>query len=680
LQGAVYPPYGKSKYWAVVISSFASPDAAAELAMRARSSGIAKDAFALRWRAIDSLGRPFRPHPASLSLGDVTNLIRDAKENTPDPDRNSIVSVFSAVDRTMAEEWLKQTRARFPDIEFALLQTGVTPVYKVALAVHVNRNEAAQAVELARRIGLPSGQVMREAIDPSEPLQAIGSYGAQSTAAWEVVSNCYKQGKVSVADLRACSGYWLTSTTLTRCLLESDCRVLSDEILATDEQRSAFLASQGLTLDSKLSVLAQAVPIPMDAQTFITQVDSCRNSANGQQGAFLACLNRNGTVNAKTLDCFDNRRPNDEVLQCVAQGAGLPMLAQKSPCFQSDFSEKIQLSKCLLPAKTIGSLAEVETCLTSKQTANSVLSDCMGGLLPPEQAKVVACLSRPDIGKFEATACFLPEGEAARAKKAFDCVGQAGADKHKAAFCVAGVANADAAKLSSCVATEESAAGAAACVLKDRPELQSAHEAYECVSGGADAAALIANCSGGTVSQNAKDVARCVSKFGGDNSKLVGCAAASLLPPEWGPLAECAATSEGAVGLALCIAAPSMNEEWRIAAECASSTGGEPATFASCTGGRLTMLELQKCLTGEIGKDCFGPDNTIIAAFSAVGNDLSNCLNGQACLGPNNDLVKAAEALSNGVQDVGKEAQRIIRTAFGKDSGVCRGDLTKWMC
>jgi hypothetical protein len=62
-----------------------------------------------------------------------------------------------------------------------------------------------------------------------------------------------------------------------------------------------------------------------------------------------------------------------------------------------------------------------------------------------------------------------------------------------------------------------------------------------------------------------------------------------------------------------------MNEEWRIAAECAVQTGGNPGLFAGCTAGRLTLKELTQCISGG---SCFGPDNTIVKAYTDALHDL----------------------------------------------------------
>jgi hypothetical protein len=77
-----------------------------------------------------------------------------------------------------------------------------------------------------------------------------------------------------------------------------------------------------------------------------------------------------------------------------------------------------------------------------------------------------------------------------------------------------------------------------------------------------------------------------------------------------------------------------MNEEWRIAAECGVESGGNPVGFAGCTAGRLTIRELTKCFTGEVGKDCFGPNNMIVKTLNNTFSDLTHGP------GENNELFK----------------------------------------
>ena len=151
----------------------------------------------------------------------------------------------------------------------------------------------------------------------------------------------------------------------------------------------------------------------------------------------------------------------------------------------------------------------------------------------------------------------------------------------------------------------------------------------------------------------------CAANAAGDKGKLAACAANAVLPPEAARLASCAATSQGPTSFALCGLAPNMNEELRIAAECAVNSGGAPPAFAACAAGRLTARELTKCFGGQIGKDCFGPNNTIRQHFEGTFRDLTQGL------GPNNEITKAyravGAAVQTTVQNVGKEGERAVQ-------------------
>lgn len=74
-------------------------------------------------------------------------------------------------------------------------------------------------------------------------------------------------------------------------------------------------------------------------------------------------------------------------------------------------------------------------------------------------------------------------------------------------------------------------------------------------------------------------------------------------------------------GMAACYAGPKllegMNPESMIAAQCAVQSGGNPKLFAACTGGQLTIREIDKCFQHGIGgkNGCFGENNTIVKAF-----------------------------------------------------------------
>jgi hypothetical protein len=185
------------------------------------------------------------------------------------------------------------------------------------------------------------------------------------------------------------------------------------------------------------------------------------------------------------------------------------------------------------------------------------------------------------------------------------------------------------------------------CIGSVDPRLADAQKVYNCVQSRGSAGSLIANCTNGIVDQKSQQAIDCVSKAGGDRTALAACAASALLPGEGGRLAACAAASQGATSFAICAVSPSINEEWRIAAECAATSGGEPISFAGCTGGRLTVRELTKCIGGKIGEDCFGPNNTIRKYYENLFNDLTHGP------GPNNEIVKAIKVVGDTIHQVG---------------------------
>ncbi|MEH3085466.1 MAG: hypothetical protein PGN26_02760 [Xylophilus ampelinus] len=110
-----------------------------------------------------------------------------------------------------------------------------------------------------------------------------------------------------------------------------------------------------------------------------------------------------------------------------------------------------------------------------------------------------------------------------------------------------------------------------------------------------------------------------------------------------------------------------MNPELTVAVECAMTSGGEPMTFAGCTGGRLTTMELNKCFTiGVGGNGCFGDNNEIVKGLRAVGVDLqrimgpngfavqnwNNAINDiQRGPGPNNEVNKAIRTINNDLKN-----------------------------
>lgn len=171
--------------------------------------------------------------------------------------------------------------------------------------------------------------------------------------------------------------------------------------------------------------------------------------------------------------------------------------------------------------------------------------------------------------------------------------------------------------------------------------------AYECAKSNDDksqlAICMVGVLGGNKERQIAGQLQQCQRQYGDDLSQYPLCLASSNADADTGRLIQCVQQQSGrgevsVMGTAMCYGAGklNLNTEMQIAVQCAVASGGEPMTFAGCTGGQLTANELNKCFTNGVGGSggCFGPNNTIIQALQDAGYAI-----GQQ-FGPNNDLVK----------------------------------------
>lgn len=218
------------------------------------------------------------------------------------------------------------------------------------------------------------------------------------------------------------------------------------------------------------------------------------------------------------------------------------------------------------------------------------------------------------------------------------------------------------AALAACLSDAHTGLDAAACAgIKGVEKLRAAEA---CLSASHDSATQ-ALCIGAQVGLP-KDQARLVSCAASASSYAAGaaCMAGPFLGAREAQALKCAAESQGSPGgMAVCMAGPSMNAELRIAAECLASSGGVPITFAACAGGRLSMKELQQCISGGFKSEngCFGENNEIVKYFdaqekvlrrvmqvlgleNAYNNILSDLKNGK--LGDNNEIRKVFDAIN----------------------------------
>jgi hypothetical protein len=194
----------------------------------------------------------------------------------------------------------------------------------------------------------------------------------------------------------------------------------------------------------------------------------------------------------------------------------------------------------------------------------------------------------------------------------------------------------------------------------------------QCLSsyGGDPAAAYI--CSSGNQQlqnnyQQLQKVAQCSrSSQSNDDSEIALCVGNAFLGDRERYYLGCIQSNKNDyAGIAVCALAPQLNPEQQIALSCAITTGAHPYPFATCTGGRLTAREIEKCWQNGIGTDqgCFGPNNELRKfsqqlddqARRAFGDQsvayqaFSFWQNNIAMPGPNHEFVKF---LNNGLNDI----------------------------
>lgn len=173
-----------------------------------------------------------------------------------------------------------------------------------------------------------------------------------------------------------------------------------------------------------------------------------------------------------------------------------------------------------------------------------------------------------------------------------------------------------------------------------------------------------------------------------------GCAAQQYvpmaLPGDLGRLAECSVQSSGdPLGTGVCMVDTGLNPTQQIILQCAATTGGEPLSFATCSGGRLALKEFIQCKDVRFAQDkCFGENNEIRKFVRALGlPDIGpNSVVAQAANIPL-DMLKyqvryaetvfklggdvlaeggrALEHLGHGLEHLGQETERVIRGVGG---------------
>jgi hypothetical protein len=439
------------------------------------------------------------------------------------------------------------------------------------------------------------------------------------------IIECYKAGSDTVRMMYNCSGQWVTPRVLTLCFLEADCPVISDPVSA----RSVAEAELGPNkLETKLTIdMKDILSVPSRSA-----IGACQQEKNVTN--FQECVARRSVPApiAAALEC--QKLPTDKdraICLTKASGSDIPALVN---CMADKPMSVAGLRQCV----TKEPWAKVEalgSCLTN--SSDKEAGGCLIGGATPEQKETAECLFHASKNAEKSVNCLSKLDPQAFARvEEVTCVTHA-ITNAEAVACVGKSMGGDGARLAQCAAVDH--AKIAECLFGDSPKYRTASEVMVCATNAHDTSSFIANCSDIFIKdQKTREALACAAESGGDKQKLAACAASSVLPPDLARYAACAAASQGPTSFAICAAGPIMNEEWRIAAECAVQTGGNPVGFAGCTAGRLTLKELTQCLSGG---SCFGPNNTIVKAYTNAFNDL---LHGP---GQGNEYVKALHTLQD---------------------------------
>ncbi|WP_213290445.1 hypothetical protein [Bradyrhizobium sp. sGM-13] len=486
---------------------------------------------------------------------------------------------------------------------------------------------------------------LSQSLTPNEP-ESDSQTSLHSDTAKNVIA-CYKAGNETVADMYACAGVWVTPRILTLCFLQADCPVIDDRINASSVVNNALGPDN---LNTKLSIeMKYVLSVPNRRD-----IEECK----GTGSATVECVApRMIHESMKPLtDCGTITEDKGKAL-CLSKQVSKELLSV-TECMSAKGGGTAAFSECTesLPWAKV---QDVQKCAISA-SANAKV-DCLLVGADPAQRELAKCLSSASGQAAVALDCLSKSNPQMADKIAVASCAANAVDKTAAASCFTTVLDGDAKKIAECAKGGKDKM--VSCLLGDRPEYKAAAQAVACVQGGRDASSLITNCSDFLIKDpKARAVLACAAQAS-DSSKLAACAASTVLPPEVARYAACAATSQGgATNFALCAAGSQMNEEWRIAAECAVQSGGEPFSFAGCTAGRLTLRELTKCFTGG---SCYGPNNTIVKAYTNAFNDV---LHGP---GANNEIVVALGKLreaTGGPNSVINKPEQI----FGGENSVFR--------
>jgi|GEM_PF-3378817 len=451
------------------------------------------------------------------------------------------------------------------------------------------------------------------------------------------VIGCYRRlsygGKsATIRSLYECTGKWVTPRALLLCSIGAKCPTIEDTIGGRAVFDSFLKQYDSLTKDSVISLDAKKIPRVPDAAA----IKKCKDESPNQ-AEFRTCITRTMSKSFDAVFECSKKYTEGEKLACLATQTQDDAFKSLVGCLAGGKPSPDKVLSCATDSGIVLKATAIRECISSAENRSST-SNCLLTHLSEDQRGVAECLTRTGDPNAAPNCLTSISPKFKQLNEVASCVQDAGNNSART-NCILNNVGGDAARIATCVNKGGQGLDIAACAMGNSDEGRVVQQMLRCAKAGRDTGSILANCADGVLDEKSRQTLGCVAGAAGDKSKLAACAAGTVLPHDAARLVGCATSSQGPTSFALCAAGPSMNEEWRIAAECAMSSGGEPISFAGCTAGRLTVRELTKCFSGEIGKDCFGPNNTIVKTLNNAYKDLTEGP------GENNELVKAIRAV-----------------------------------
>jgi hypothetical protein len=397
------------------------------------------------------------------------------------------------------------------------------------------------------------------------------------------------------------------------------------------------------------------------------------------------CVHFNATRDAeKTGGCSGYKLDTASIAACLGAGRCVPEFREKADplglTITTVSDAKGLINASLMPRLKLSNVSyqqfeeKAKKCARDNpRSSKEALHACvLRASLPQNEMKTLNCVQDRLGDKAHAMSCLVESASGGEANRALMCLKTFPTDVKQQALC---------ALRQSLPAPVQSAALCFDKFQKDKSQQafvtclalpamsEDQQRALECLRKYPKDAAQAAMCFGlgeKDVPKELQDGVSCAQSSGSDWRKYGACMASKnvALPGDVGKVVGCAAANGAEpITTAACVADFGLSPEQQILLQCAS-TSPDPATFAVCTGGQLSLREFAKCQGHRAGDDvCFGPNNEIrkFVANLGLGDIHQDTVVGQL-LNFQLDVLKAQVALGENIlKDVGRAGADVLK-------------------